>query len=74
MKKYSIGTRFEISGQEQRVNNGTFEIIKQLPHADGDDYCVYGRVGSDGRLLSDMNWRNRRGNLASELNKIAKTI
>lgn len=74
VKRYLKGTRINIAGQEPRVDNGTFEILNCLPQAGGDDYYVYGRVGSDGRLLNDANWFNRRGNFKSRLDAVATIV
>jgi hypothetical protein len=72
--KYPIGARFKVVGQELRADNGTFEIIYHLPLADGDDYYVYGRVGSDGKLSNNKNWFNRRSNFASKLERMATIV
>jgi len=74
MQEYLIGTRFKVVGQELRADNGTFEILHCLPQSDGDDYYVYGRVGSDGRLLNNKNWFNRRGNFKSKLDRMATIV
>jgi len=74
MPKYTIGTLLKITEQEQKADNGTFEIIEHFPLPDGNDYYTYKRIGKDCSLLDRRSWFTRRGNFMNRLDKIATII
>lgn len=74
--KYKIGTKFRISGQKIKVENGSFQITTLYPrqtHTEDDAYFTYRRITKQGKLSKSIK-TGLRGNWGSRLDRIAKII